>query len=118
MGCTIEEAQAFADAYANGFKGISKFKEVGSKKVRKLGYIILCELTGHKTFWWDHERWLERQESMDSSFWDRYKLIKEKIKNDIPLSLEEENTKKMVSMHFKAASKWDRKALNSVTQGE
>lgn len=108
MGCSIEKAQAFADAYNNGFKGIAKFKIKGSKFVRSHGYIVLNPITGHKTYWWDWNEWCERQKSFTKEFWDDYRLNHKGTGDEIA---------QMVSMHFKAASKWDRKALNSVTQG-
>lgn len=108
MGCTLEKAEAFAKAYNEGFKGISTFKERASKLVRDKGYILLNPITGHKTFWWDHDKWLERQNSFTKEFWDSYR-INHKGTGDSVCEL--------VSSHFKAASKWDRKALNSVTQG-
>ena len=82
MGCSIEEAQEFANNYAKGFPGIAKFKKQGSYNVRHLGYIELCPITGHKTYWLNWNNW---------------------IKSENP--------------DWKEASKWDRKALNSVTQG-
>lgn len=82
MGCSQEEAQAFADAYAKGFPGIAEFKKKGSAFVRSHGYIELCPITGHKTYWLGWERW------KNSLYPDK-----------------------------SIAAKWDRKALNSVTQG-
>ena len=108
MGCTLEEAQAFADAYAEGFKGIAKFKAKGSQHVREYGYIVLCPITGHKTYWWDHKVWLDRQKSFTQEFWEDYRLNHKGTADSIALKVRE---------HFQAASKWDRKALNSVTQG-
>lgn len=108
MGCSLEEAQKFADAYNNGFKGISKFKAVGSRFVRQNGYILLNPITGHKTYWWDHDKWVERQKSFTQEFWEDYRKNHKGTKDEVA---------RTVSMHFKAASKWDRKALNSVTQG-
>lgn len=108
MGCTIEEAEAFAEAYKKGFPGIAKFKEEGSKNVREKGYILLCKETGLKTFWWDHKQWKERQSTFTPEFWEDYRLHHKGTGDSIAL---------MVREHFRAASKWDRKALNSVTQG-
>lgn len=108
LGCTIEEAEAIAHAYLDGFPGIAKFKKEGSKFVRENGYVLMCKYTGHKMYWWDHKEWLERQESFTKEFWDRYKAYHKGTGDDIA---------KEVSQHFKAASKWDRMALNSVTQG-
>lgn len=108
MGCTKEEAQRFADAYNEGFKGIAKFKAKGSKAVRKNGYIVLNPLSGHKTYWWDHKSWVKKQKSFTSEFWENYRIYHKDTGDSIAL---------MVKKHFQAASKWDRKALNSVTQG-
>ena len=108
MGCTLAEAQAFADAYANGFKGIAKFKAKGSYYVRKYGHIVLCPITGHKTYWWDHDMWLARQKSYTQEFWNDYKKNHKGTEDSVALE---------VKRHSQTASKWDRKALNSVTQG-
>ena len=108
MGCTLEEAQNFANAYASGFPGIAKFKSEGSKFVRKNGYILMCKYSGHKMYWWDHDKWVERQKSFTQEFWEDYKKNHKGTGDDVAL---------MVSRHFKAASKWDRMALNSPTQG-
>lgn len=108
MGCSLEEAESFANAYQKGFPGIAKFKKWGSEHVRKYGYITLCKETGHKTFWWDHKQWLERQKRFTSEFWEEYRNFHKGTGDYIAQEVRE---------HFKAASKWDRKALNSVTQG-
>lgn len=108
MGCSLEEALDFKNAYAEGFPGIAKFKEEGSKFVRENGYILMCKYSGHKMYWWDHDQWVMRQKSFTPEFWEEYKL-KHKGTND--------EIAQMVSKHFRAASKYDRLALNSVTQG-
>ena len=108
MGCTIEEARAFKEAYDSGFPGISEFKKKGSEFVRKNGYILMCQYSGHKMYWWDHKEWLERQKSFTQEFWEEYRT-KHKGTGDV--------IAREVSMHFKAASKYDRMALNAPTQG-
>ena len=108
MGCTLEEAQNFANAYAKGFPGIAKFKSEGSRFVRKNGYILMCKYSGHKMYWWDHDKWLERQKSFTQEFWEDYKQNHKGTGDAIA---------NMVSKHSKVASKWDRMALNSPTQG-
>ena len=108
MGCSIKEATEFRDSYAKGFPGIAKFKQEGSKNVRTKGYVVLCPTTGHKTYWWDNDLWKERQASFTKDFWENYSINHKGTGDDIA---------QMVSTHFKAASKWDRKSLNSPTQG-
>ena len=109
MGCSLEEAQEFKNAYDSGFPGIAEFKKKGSAFVRKNGYILMCEYSGHKMFWWDHAKWLERQKSFTPEFWDDYKLNHKGTGDWVCQEVRE---------HFQAASKWDRMALNAPTQGE
>lgn len=108
MGCSIEEAREFKEAYDSGFPGIADFKRKGSEFVRKNGYILMCKYSGHKMYWWDHKQWLQRQQSFTPEFWEDYRLH-HKGTND--------SVARMVSSHFKAASKYDRMALNAPTQG-
>ena len=108
MGCSIEEARDFKNAYDSGFPGIAEFKKKGSEFVRKNGYILMCKYSGHKMFWWDHDKWLERQKSFTQEFWEDYR---EHHKGTGDMVAQE------VRQHFQAASKWDRMALNAPTQG-
>lgn len=108
LAISEEEAQKYVDSYYNKFKGIADFKERGSKFVRENGYVLMCKYTGHKMYWWDHKEWLERQKSFTPEFWDDYKLHHKGTGDTIAQE---------VSMHFRAASKWDRMALNGPTQG-
>ena len=101
-------AQKYVDSYYNKFKGIADFKKRGSEFVRKNGYILMCKYSGHKMFWWDHEQWLKRQQSFTQEFWEEYRT-KHKGTGDA--------VAKEVSMHFRAASKYDRMSLNAPTQG-
>lgn len=109
MGCTLEKAQEFADSYAKGFPGIAKFKERASKTVREKGYIELCNITGHKTYWAEFNNWKDEQLSYTQEFWEEYKNIHKPNKDKVYLS---------VKKHFQQVSKYERKALNSPTQGK
>lgn len=104
-----EEAQGYIDKYYNMFKGIAAFKKCGEEFVRKNGYVLMCQYSGHKMYWWDHKEWLERQQRYSApGFWDEYKA-KHKGTGDA-IALE-------VKHHFQASSKWSRMVLNGVTQG-
>lgn len=108
LSCSMEEADEIADAYWKGFPGIAKFKSEGSRAVRKNGYVLMCKYTGHKMYWWDHKKWLERQSSFTQTFWEDYRNNHKGTNSRVA---------KEVKEHFQSASKWDRMALNSVTQG-
>lgn len=106
--CSKEQAELYIKNLEKGFSGVAKFASEGSKFVRKNGYILICPYTGHKKYWWDHKKWLERQQSFNSKFWEEYRLYHKGTDNSI---------EKLVKHHFKASSKYDRDARNVVTQG-
>lgn len=108
-GCSEEQAQEYIDRLNKGFKGISRFASEGSKFVRKNGYIVINKFTGHKLWWWDHDKWLERQKRFsEPGFWDVYKQKHKGTGDAIAQEVRE---------HFQAASKYDRLARNCPTQG-
>lgn len=108
MGCSIEEARAFKEAYDSGFPGITEFKQKGSQFVRNNGYVLMCKETGHRMNWWDWKEWKEEQDSFTQEFWEDYRMFHKGTGDEVA---------QKVSNHFKAAAKWDRMALNGPTQG-
>lgn len=108
LKCSEEEALTIIKNYEEGFKGTAEFARKGSAFVRKNGYILMCALTGHRMYWWDHKEWLKRQASFTPEFWEEYRT-KHKNTND--------SIANMVKMHFRAAAKYDRLARNSPPQG-
>ena len=108
LKCSEEEAKNIVKNYEEGFAGTAKFAREGSSFVRKNGYILMCKLTGHKMYWWDHKDWLKRQKSFTQEFWEDYRNNHKGTGDSIA---------KMVSMHFRVASKWDRLARNAPPQG-
>lgn len=108
IGCSLEKAREFKDAYEKGFPGIAEFKKKGSKFVRQNGYINMCAYSGHKMYWYGHKEWIETQKNFTQEFWEEYRN-KHKGTGD--------HVAQMVSEHAKIGASWDRLALNSVTQG-
>lgn len=98
MGCSRKEAEVFVQAYKDGFKGITKFKEQGSKFVRENGYIIISKHTGLRLHWEDWKKWREIEDLPDQI--RNYEYTSDEIKE-----------------HNMAGAKYDRLALNVVTQG-
>lgn len=106
--CSEEQAQAYIDALDREFTGVSSFARRGSKFVRENGYILICPYTGHKMYWWDWDKWKERQASFTQEFWEDYRQHHKGTGDLVALEVRE---------HFQAAGKYDRMARNSVTQG-
>lgn len=107
-GSTVEEAQDVIDKLEKGFSGVSEFARKGSRFVRANGYIVINPRTGHRMYWWDWNKWKERQASFTPEFWDDYRINHKGTGDSIAME---------VRQHFQAASKYDRLARNSVTQG-
>ena len=84
MGCTLEKAIAFKEAYSKGFPGIAKYKEKASKIVRNKGYILLCPITGHKTYWAGFNKWKEVFELRDiyNQIKNKYEVTYKELKVD------------------------------------
>lgn len=106
--CTVEEAQGYIDTLDKAFIGMSTFAKKGSQFVRSHGYILINPVTGHKMYWWDWDKWKERQKSFTQEFWEEYRTNHKGTGDSIALE---------VRQHFQAAGKYDRLARNSVTQG-
>ena len=107
-GCSEEQAQKYIDDLDEFFAGRTAFVKKGSKFVREHGYVVISPITGHKVYWWDWNEWKERQKSFTPEFWEDYRLHHKGTGDEIAV---------MVRNHFQAASKYDRYALNSPTQG-
>lgn len=97
LGCSRAEAKVFANAYDEGFKGVTAFKKLNSARTKKNGYVLMCPITGHKMYWEDHWKWKQRQELDPIEF--------------AMLSKKEQDE------HQKAAAYWERMSLNAPTQG-
>lgn len=109
LAISEDEAQKYVDKYYNKFKGIADFKKRGSEFVKKNGYILMCKYSGHKMFWWDWDKWVERQKSFTQEFWDDYRANHKGTGDWVAQE---------VRQHFQAASKYDRMSLNAPTQGK
>lgn len=108
LGISVEEARQLVQNLLSGMQGLNSFKIKGSKFVRSNGYVVAMPQTGHKSYWWDFEEWKERQASFNSEFWENYKMYHKGTDSEVA---------NMIKKHFKAASKYDRLALNIPTQG-
>lgn len=98
MGCSIDEAQKFVEAYANGFKGITAFKAKGAQFVKSHGYVLMCKQTGHKMYWEDFKKWRQIE---DMPYWERKQTLSSEALRE----------------HQMAGAKWERMSLNAPTQG-
>ena len=107
-GCSEEQAQKYIDDLDKFFAGRTAFSKSGSRFVRNNGYVLISPVTGHKVYWWDWDKWKKIQSSFTREFIEDYRQHHKGTGDEIAT---------MVRSHFKVASKYDRYALNSPTQG-
>lgn len=109
LGISVEEARTLVNNLLKGMKGLASFKERAGQEVMKNGYVVILPQTGHKAYWWDYDKWKERQKSHTQEFWEDYRINHKGTGDAIA---------KEVTEHFQAVSKWrDRMSLNLPTQG-
>ncbi len=109
LGISVEEARQLVNNLLDGMQGFAQFKKEGAKKVVQNGYVEILKATGHRAYWWDWEKWKQRQLDFKTKDWNKYKELKAKNKFH-PEVLE-------VKHHFQAKAAWERAALNSPSQG-
>lgn len=112
LGCTLEEAKVIAKNYNDGFSGIAKFKEKGFEEAKRLGYVLICKETGHRTHLQGWKEWVKMQN--DEDFWEEYEAAKSTLKWT---DFKETEVYKIASEARRGSSKWSRLALNAPTQG-
>lgn len=113
LGISKEEADEIGNSYDKGFPGVTTYGKKAANFVKAHGYVLINPITGHKVYWSDHCYWVIESQKFDSAFWEKYRKDKEELGDEFSKTW----TKRRVSLHFKAASKWGRLGLNSCTQG-
>lgn len=109
IGISENEARQLVTNLLSGMKGLASFKEKAGKALMQKGYVDIMPQTGHKAYWWDYDKWKERQASFTKEFWDDYRTNHKGTGDEVA---------QMVKEHFQAQSKWrDRLSLNLPTQG-
>lgn len=108
LGISEDEAKSIVTNYQEGYKDTMLFAKKGANYVRNNGHIVISEYYGHKLYWWDYKKWIERQESFNSEFWEDYRLNHKGTNSYIA---------KEVKQHFQAISKYGRLARNAPSQG-
>ena len=108
LSCTREKAEEIIRNYENTFKGTAEYARRGERKLMEKGYVDICPKTGHKLWWWDFDKWKERQKSYDQKFWEEYRNVHKPARDHVYIE---------VRKHFQAKSKWSRMVRNACTQG-
>jgi DNA polymerase-1 len=108
IGCSIETAQKYYDAYMSHFTGVRDYMKKADKFVKDNGYILICPETGHKAWWPEWGSWKAESLKYTREFWEEYKMYHKGTGDSVAQEVRE---------HTKEGSNWSRKAVNTPCQG-
>lgn len=113
---SLEGGEAVYEAYFEAFPDLKDYFEVEKKKGLKLGYIQFNDIIKTKSFIEGYDDFLALSESLNRQFWDRWKMVKEAVKEG---KCEDEyvEMKAKFRRYFKIKGAIERKALNYPIQG-
>lgn len=112
LNIPTEQGVAIYNSYFEVFPKMKQFFEDAKKKGLEKGYITISEITGLKYYIPDWEKLVATKKAMDSTFWERYK----KLKNEKTPTAQE--LQKRVKDYFQSMSSIEKASLNYPIQGE
>lgn len=75
IGMPKEKAKEMVSNILKGMPGMANFKKKTIKFLKKHGYIIINETTGHRAYWPEWASWKAEEDRMDSTFFQEYQAV-------------------------------------------
>ena len=69
-----EKGREMVQGILKGMPGMAKFKKDTIKFLKKHGYIVINEQTGHRIYWPEWASWKATEDAFDREFWQNYTL--------------------------------------------
>lgn len=88
-----EKGREMVQGILKGMPGMAKFKKDTIKFLKKHGYIVINELTGHRIYWPEWARWKAEEDTFDREFWQNYTLYHQGTGDAICKKVQEHNAK-------------------------
>lgn len=109
VGMSVEKAMKLVQSIIQGMPGMSQYKKNTVDFLKKHGYIIINEITGHRIYWPEWSTWKMTEDRLDYKFYQDYNQ-NHKGTND--------SVCKMVRKHFSMSHDWfEKNVLNYPIQG-
>lgn len=75
IGMSREKAMDMVQGIIKGMPGMADFKKKTVNFLKKNGYIIINQYTGHRIYWPEWASWKADEDRMDNTFWQEYKAL-------------------------------------------
>lgn len=74
IGMPTEKAIEMVQGIIKGMPGMASFKRKTGEFLKKNGYIVINQQTGHRVYWPEWSEWKAEEDRMDESFWEDYRM--------------------------------------------
>lgn len=109
VGMSVEKAMEMVQGIIKGMPGMSEYKRKATNFLKKHGYIVINEITGHRIYWPEWSNWKAVEDRLDVKFYQDYALYHKGTDDDVC---------KMVKDHFAQGHDWfEKNVLNYPIQG-
>lgn len=75
IGMPIEKAKAMVANLLKGMPGMAAYKKKTVRFLKKNGYIVINEYTGHRIYWPEWAVWKAENDQFDDAFWYEYYAV-------------------------------------------
>ena len=69
---SVDDARKMVKSLVDGMPGMTKFQKKAVKFLKKHGYLVINEQTGHRIYWPEWAEWKAEADTMDQTFWNNY----------------------------------------------
>lgn len=109
IGMSIDKAKELVQEMLKKMPGMAKFKKKTINFLKKNGYIIINETTGHRVYWPEWSQWRSVEDRFDRDFWNDYNINHKGTGDEVC---------KMVKEHMAMSQDWfNKNVLNYPIQG-
>ncbi len=75
IGMSQEKAMAMVSGIIKGMPGMANYKASATAFLKKHGYIIINQETGHRIYWPEWAEWKATNDKFTSTFWTNFKAV-------------------------------------------
>ena len=91
IGMSKEKAREMVAGILKGMPGMASFKKNAIKFLKKNGYLVINEVTGHRIYWPEWSHWKSVEDTFDRDFWENYNLYHKGTEDSVVLKVRKHN---------------------------
>ena len=109
IGMPVDKAREMVSNLLKGMPGMAAYKKKAANFLKKHGYIVINEVTGHRVYWPEWNTWKAEEESYTTQFWNDYNMYHKGTGDEVAMR---------VRRHISAGHDWfEKNVLNYPIQG-